>query len=310
MFAAGTPTIRGNTIKGNTGAVEGGGISMVNFSDALIVQNLIIENQSSEGGGVFWLVGSGLRGPLLISNTIANNDARQGSGVFADGFDALTQLVNNIIVVKAGQIALFCGDFNDQNSPIIKFNNIFSAQGMAYGGICPDKTGTDGNISADPQFVDPSAGNYHLRPGSPSIDKGDNTAPNLPVTDLDGDPRILDGNGDGEAVVDQGVDEVAPQGPSFDICLQDDSNGNLLQINSSTGDYQFTNCAGFTLGGTGSLIKKGSITTLQHNDPGRRVLAMIDRSVNKGTASIQVFSQGKVFTITDRNTVNNTCVCK
>jgi 6-phosphogluconolactonase (cycloisomerase 2 family) len=96
---------------------------------------------------------------------------------------------------------------------------------------------------------------------------------------------------------------------TFDVCLQDDSNGNLLQINSTTGDYQFTNCSGFTLSGTGSLMKKGSVITLQHYAADRRVLARIDSSVNKGTASVQVFSQGTTFTITDRNTANNTCAC-
>ena len=82
---------------------------------------------------------------------------------------------------------------------------------MAYGGICADKTGTDGNISADPLFTDPTQGDYHLQQGSPSIDAGDNLTPNLPDTDIDGDPRILDGDGNGTAIVDMGVDEfLAP----------------------------------------------------------------------------------------------------
>ena len=82
---------------------------------------------------------------------------------------------------------------------------------MAYGGICADKTGTDGNISADPLFTDPTQGDYHLQQGSPSIDAGDNLTPNLPDTDIDEDPRILEGDGNGTAIVDMGVDEfLAP----------------------------------------------------------------------------------------------------
>ena len=97
---------------------------------------------------------------------------------------------------------------------------------------------------------------------------------------------------------------------AFDICEQDDSNGNLLQFNSTTGAYQFTKCgSGLVLSGTGSLAKRGSIMTLQHYGTDRRVLARVDGSVNKGTASIQVFSQGTTFTIMDRNTTNNTCGC-
>jgi 6-phosphogluconolactonase len=96
-------------------------------------------------------------------------------------------------------------------------------------------------------------------------------------------------------------------GPIFDICIQDDSNGSILRINSTTGDYLFTNCSGFTLSGTASLIKRGSLISLQQFGVDRRALATIDRSVNKGTASIQ--TQGRTFTITDRNTANDTCAC-
>jgi uncharacterized delta-60 repeat protein len=97
---------------------------------------------------------------------------------------------------------------------------------------------------------------------------------------------------------------------SFDFCLQDDSNGNLLRFNSSTGDYLFTNCAGLTLGGKGSLTKKGSVITLQHYTTDRRVLARVDRAMNRGNASVQLLPQGNTFGITDRNTTNNTCTCR
>lgn len=216
LFAAGTPTIRGNVISGNraTGlspCAQGGGIWMVNFSDALIVQNVITNNSAGCGGGIYWLVPSGARGPLLVNNTITGNDATLlGSGILADGFDAQTQLINNNIISKAGQTAIFCGDFNDLNLPIFKFNNVFSPQGAAYGGICTNQAGINGNISADPLFVNPSTGNYRLQAGSASIDAGDSTAPELPVTDFARNPRILDGNSDGTAVIDIGAYEFNP----------------------------------------------------------------------------------------------------
>src|SRR5262249_13091413 len=136
MFAAGTPIIKRNIIKGNNAmGGQGGGLYMVNVSDALIVQNIITGNQAVSGGGLYWLVPSPARGPILVNNTIADNNATSiGSGIFADGFDARTELTNNIIVAKPGQFGLYCGDFNDQNPPIIRFNNIFSVDGLAYGG--------------------------------------------------------------------------------------------------------------------------------------------------------------------------------
>jgi hypothetical protein len=68
----------------------------------------------------------------------------------------------------------------------------------------------DGNICADPRLVNPApgVGNYHETPSSPTIDAGSNSlvAGDLGV-DVDGDPRVTDGNGDGNAVVDMGADE-------------------------------------------------------------------------------------------------------
>ena len=245
MFAAGTPIIKRNIIKGNNAlGGEGGGLYMVNVSDALIVQNLITGNQASDGGGLYWLVPSGARGPRLVNNTIADNNATAlGSGIFADGFDVRTELKNNIIVAKPGQSGLYCGGFNDQNPPIIRFNNIFSSGGMAYGGICADKTGTEGNISANPLFTNPTQGDYHLQQGSTSIDSGDNLAPDLPDTDVDGDPRILDGDGNGTAIVDMGIDEFLAL-TSFNIRLQDNNNGNMRMINSTNGQYLFYSMRG------------------------------------------------------------------
>src|SRR5262245_49218026 len=186
MFAAGTPIIKRNIIKGNNAlGGEGGGLYMANVSDALIVQNLITGNKADYGGGLSWIVPSTARGPILVNNTIAdNNGAFLGSGIVADGFDDRTELTNNIIVAKPGQFGLYCGRLFNQNAPIIRFNNIFSVDGLAYGGSCPDKTGTDGNISADPLFTNPAQGDSHLQQVSPSIDAGDNLTPNLPDSDI------------------------------------------------------------------------------------------------------------------------------
>ena len=210
LFAAGSPVISGNIIIDNGSPAaggSGGGIVIYNASNALISNNVIARNHAFSGGGIFWLVPSGQRGPIVINNTLIDNVAIQGSGVFADGFDERTVFKNNI-VVGSGTAALFeCGAFNDMNPPVITFNDVFHADGgFEYAGICLDQTGVNGNISVDPLFVVAPGGDFHLQPGSPVIDLGDGAR--APDADIDGDTRPADGNGDGVRQVDMGADEV------------------------------------------------------------------------------------------------------
>jgi parallel beta-helix repeat protein len=223
LFAAGDPVIRNNEISGNSAsgispAAQGGGIAIFNVSDALIVQNLIVGNSAGEGGGVYWLVPSGAPGPRLVNNTIAGNLATvagDGSAVFADGFDVNAVLVNNLLIGANGQTALHCGDFNDASPPIIRFNDVFSLGSPAYGGLCADQTGINGNVSVAPAFVNPALTDYRLQVGSPVVDAGDGTAADVPATDIEGAARVVDGNGDTVAVVDMGAYERPSGGLPF-----------------------------------------------------------------------------------------------
>jgi parallel beta-helix repeat protein len=212
MFSAGSPTIRGNLISGNSvsgliPAAQGGGIVMANESDALIIDNVITGNTADLGGGIAALVPSGALGPLMLNNTITNNKAVQGgSEILVDGFDAQTQLINNVIVGNGADSSVFCGNFTNQ-TPVFKFNDVLNTPAAAYAGLCADQTGQNGNISADPQFVNAAGGDFHLKAASPAIDAGDTTAPDLPAQDFDGKDRILSGKGNCNAVVDLGAFE-------------------------------------------------------------------------------------------------------
>ena len=79
---------------------------------------------------------------------------------------------------------------------------------------------------------------------------------------------------------------LVPQStPNYDLCLQDNSNGSNLSLNTTTGEYIFTcgNCV--KKSGVGALTVKGCTLTLQHNPSDRRVIATIDKCQRKGTAS-------------------------
>ena len=99
----------------------------------------------------------------------------------------------------------------------------------------------------------------------------------------------------------------------FDICLQDDSTPQtVIQWNSFTGDYIFTPSGGTSLSGQGTVTRKGCAITLTDSPPDRRVQGTIDPCAQTGSASIQTSppNSPKVkFTITDRNTKDNTCTC-
>jgi hypothetical protein len=204
LFAAGTPMIENNVVSYNSAYSQGGGFYIVNQSDASIVQNLIVGNTAGTGGGLYWLVPSGGRGPFLINNTIYGNPSPLGSGIFADGFDAQVQMVNNIIVAPS-QTAVVCGSFAS-SVPVFVTNDVFSNSGSAYAG-CGSQTGLNGNISADPLFVNANGSDFHLQVGSPAIDAGTN-GNTMPQHDFDGVMRPLDGNGDGIAIIDMGIYEA------------------------------------------------------------------------------------------------------
>jgi hypothetical protein len=72
--------------------------------------------------------------------------------------------------------------------------------------------GKNGNFCADPLFVQPSAGDLHLNEDSPCIDAGQLPADPAKELDIDGDPRVVDGDGDGSALPDVGADEFVPVG--------------------------------------------------------------------------------------------------
>jgi hypothetical protein len=215
LFAAGRATVIGNIIARNTttgvgGCGWGGGLATANFVEAAIVNNLIVGNRACYGAAFHWRGSSGAT--VIANNTIADNEASVSwPGIYATFVDSRNLLVNNIVQVSSGP-ALFCDNSTSTPPPTLDSNDLFTGQGLAYGGTCADQTGLNGNISANPAFLSAADGDYRVDGGSPVVDAGNNAAPNIQPTDLAGNPRIASGSGNPDRI-DMGAYEFINAAP-------------------------------------------------------------------------------------------------
>jgi hypothetical protein len=201
--------VANNLIANNSANALGGGIASFNAAGETILQNIITGNSATPGAGIFISQPQGFPNFKIINNTIANNLGSFSGELLTDGYDAGSQIENNIIF-NVNIPALTCGWGYHYGPPIVRSNDAFSGLGASasYSGDCTGMSGSSGNISVDPLFV--SSSDFHLLGGSPAIDAGDNTAPSLPALDFDLNPRIVDGDLQGGAIIDMGAYELQP----------------------------------------------------------------------------------------------------
>lgn len=196
LDGAGTPTIMNNIISNNSSPEggQGGGLSMVNASNALVVQNLFYGNTAFLGGAIYISVPYGNVGPVLVNNTfVGGSGVSEGSAAWVGGFDNQVRFFNNLMIGLTGQNAVYCDDTFSPQPPTFTNNDSYSPNGTGLEGTCTNEGSGNGNISRDPLFVNPSSNNYQLQSGSPAINAGDRSAPRLPKKDLAGKPRIVNG---------------------------------------------------------------------------------------------------------------------
>ena len=236
MFAGGMSNVDGGqpvlancVFSGNSATSYGGAI--YNDGSATLVNCTFSGNSAAEGGGIY---------SLYTSYTLANclfsgNSADKGGGIYSEGTTAT--LVNCTFSMNSAPngCALACDSVFQQypstlelancilwdgNSEI--WNNDSSTIIITYSDVEGGWPG-DGNIDADPLFVDadgpddiPGTGDDNLRLDaySPCTDAGDNAAvPEDITTDLAGNTRIVDepevaNTGNGECpFVDMGAYE-------------------------------------------------------------------------------------------------------
>ena len=190
-----SPALTNCTFSSNSALEYGGGMENA-ASSAPTLMNVIFSGNSANDGGA---ISNDVSSPTMANCTFSGNSADWGGGMYNN--DASMPVLTNCILWGDSLQKIYSSD--GTSAPVVTYSDV---QG-GYAG--------EGNIDADPLFMDPDNGDYHLQLDSPCIDAGDNDAPDLPDLDFEGDARMLDGDGHVTRVVDMGVDEVAVDWPYF-----------------------------------------------------------------------------------------------
>ncbi len=214
-------TVTNSLILSNSASAYGGGADSATLYNCKLIQNV-----GTTGGGA---ANSSLYGCL-----VAGNSASLGGGIYIP-YDVLNcTIVGNNSFTGSGGIESGGRSFANN---IIYFNTVTNGSNPNYDGVTllfncctiPLKNGS-GCITNDPGFVDYANGDFHLQSNSPCINGGGNGYVKT-STDLDGDPRIVDGFVDVGAYENQTSVFVLPYffaqqyGLSLDGTIDSDGDG-------------------------------------------------------------------------------------
>ncbi len=225
---ASTCRIRNCTINSNVGN-WGRAMSVWENANCQII-NSSIKNQTTENEAGQPLLYCDASSILQITNTeVYNNKADKIldlNGAFIIENMSLSENLGNIGSSNP-EISLLPATSSLVSNSILRKTALTSNEmiNIEYSNI-QGYSGGNGNIDAEPGFVDAPSGNLRLVATSLCVDAGNPAAKHRKYTDLAGNTRVWDGNGSGTAIIDMGAYEFgAPEyiniGNDTSICAGD-----------------------------------------------------------------------------------------
>jgi len=178
----------------NGGSYADGGALYDAAGSLAVESSVFVNNLGRLGGGLL----SAASATSITNCTFLGNEASENGGGIASVAGSTTSITNCTVWGSTG------GQIHDDgygDPPVVSYSNV---QGGFAG---------DGNIDADPLFVDAEGGDLSLQPGSPCVDAADGTA--APELDIDGNPRVdhpdSPNTGVGPPWADMGAHELQPE---------------------------------------------------------------------------------------------------
>ncbi|MAT41461.1 MAG: hypothetical protein CL609_03895 [Anaerolineaceae bacterium] len=262
----GNPQMVNMYFEGNVAGYSGGAIfnnGDSGYSSPRLETANFIKNSAGFSGGAINNYGhnQGVSDPAIINTNFYKNSATQGGAIISSGHGySLTNFIN---VIMWENSAVIGSQLYNVDASIIFVNSIVQGgvNGDGIYGWVNDWEGS--NLDDDPLFVDAENGDFQLQIGSPAIDAGIN-ANFISAVDLAGNPRIVDGDFSGEAVVDIGAYEASIPCPSGSILYVDTHSPHPLlgeQWQTAFHDLQYAfNVARFCENITEVWVKAGVYT--------------------------------------------------